>query len=221
MAKLNRHYSRILEEIYEHPFPRNLEWPDVVSLVNHLGSALERHDGKFEFRIGTTTAVFTKPHDKDVDAAGITELRQFLTEAGVTAESPRSTENVTAVLIDHHGARFFAYDGTALKEQDHLEPKDPHGFERHLEHRKEAHYSGQRIPEADEFYDRVAQRLKGDDSIVLIGDATAKSSAMTYLEEYLKAKYKDVAAHIVAATPHDLSAITTGDIEQIVRSVNS
>src|SRR5215469_234644 len=123
LPKLNRHHARVLEEIFEHPFPRNLEWPDVVSLINHLGSALERHDGKYEFQIGTVSAVFTKPKHKDVDAAGITELRQFLKEAGVAAESPAPAQNVTAVLVDHHSARFFAYDGTHLAEQGHIEPK--------------------------------------------------------------------------------------------------
>ncbi len=220
LPKLNRHHARILQEIFEHPFPRNLEWPDVVSLVNHLGSVLERHDGKFEFQIGTVRAVFTKPHHKDVEPAGITELRRFLTEAGVAAASPASSENETVVLIDHHSARFFEYDGTHLEERGHLEPKDPHGFERDLEHRKESDYSGQRTQEPDEYYERIAERLKGDSSIVLIGDATAKSSAMTYLEEYLKSKYQEVAEHVVSATPHDLSGITAGDIMQIVRSRN-
>lgn len=220
LPKLNRHHARILQEIFEHPFPRNLEWPDVVGLVNHLGSALERHDGKYEFQIGTVRAVFTKPHHKDVEPSGITELRQFLTEAGVAVQSPPVQKNDTIVLIDHHSARFFQYDGTQLEERGHIEPQDPHGFERDLEHRKEADYSGQRSPEPDEYYERIAQRLKGDTSIVLIGDATGKSSALSYLVEYLKSKHKEVADRIVSATPHDLSGIGVSDIEQIVRSLN-
>jgi hypothetical protein len=126
---------------------------------------------------------------------------------------------MTVLLIDHQGARFFEAAGAAgrLEEHGHLEPKDPHGFLRHLEHRKEADYQGQRVPEADEFYDRIAARLKASPSILLVGDATGKSSAMQYLLTYLKQKHKDIADRVVAAEEADLSGITLGEIEEIAR----
>jgi hypothetical protein len=93
---------------------------------------------------------------------------------------------MTVLLIDHQGARFFETIGGAggLAERGRLEPKDTRGYLRHLEHRKEADYRGQRVPEADEFYDRIAERLRGSPSIVLVGDATGKSSAVRYLLGY-------------------------------------
>jgi hypothetical protein len=126
---------------------------------------------------------------------------------------------MTVLLIDHHGARFFETAGSdgKLEEHGHLEPKDPHGFLRHLEHRKEADYRGQRVPEADEFYENVAQRLKGAASIVLVGDATGTSSASHYLLAYLNEKHKDVAAHVAGAQDANLSGITLGQIEEIAR----
>ncbi len=122
------------------------------------------------------------------------------------------------VLIDHHSARLYlvARNG-ALAEREHLEPKDPHGFERHLEHRKEADYQGQRVPEADEFYERIAQRLKGAAWIVLVGDATGKSSAMRFLLKFLEHRHKEIAEHVVAEEQADLSSMSLGDIEQIAR----
>ena len=126
---------------------------------------------------------------------------------------------MTVLLIDHHGARFFesAGSGTTLEEREHLKPKDPHGFERHLEHRKEAGYRGQRVPEADEFYERVAQRLTNGSSIVLVGDGTGKSSAMQYFFEFLKSKHKGIADRVVGTEDADLSAIALGQIEEIAR----
>jgi glutamine synthetase adenylyltransferase len=126
---------------------------------------------------------------------------------------------MTVLLSDHHGARFFEKMGPSggLEEREHLQPKDPHGFLRHLEHRKEADYQGQRIPEADEFYERVAQRLKGSPSILLVGDAAGKSSALRYLSSYLNEKHKDIIGHIVGTEDADLSAITLGQIEEIAR----
>jgi hypothetical protein len=123
------------------------------------------------------------------------------------------------VLIDHHGARFFESGGSrgGLEEREHLEPADPHGFRRHLEHRKEADYQGQRVPEADEFYERIARRLMGASSIVLVGDATGKSSAVRHLLGYLKEKHKDIADRVVATDEADLSSITLGQIDEIAR----
>ena len=56
---------------------------------------------------------------------------------------------MTVLLIDHQRARFFDSVDTpgGLEERGHLAPEDPHGFLRHLEHRKEADYHGQRVPE--------------------------------------------------------------------------
>jgi hypothetical protein len=126
---------------------------------------------------------------------------------------------MTVLLIDHHHARFFETAGPdgRLEEREHLEPKDPHGFRRHLEHRKEADYRGQRVPEADEFYERVAQRLKNASSIVLVGDAAGKSSAARYLLAYLNEKDKAIAARVVGTEDADLSGISFGRIEEIAR----
>jgi hypothetical protein len=126
---------------------------------------------------------------------------------------------MTVLLIDHHRARFFETAGPdgRLEEREHLEPKDPHGFRRHLEHRKEADYRGQRTPEADEFYERIAGRLKDAASIVLVGDATGKSSASRYLLAYLGEKHKAIADRIAGTEDADLSAISLGRIEEIAR----
>ena len=215
---MNRHHLRVLQEIFAHPLPHNLEWNDVVGLIGHLGSALERHDGKYEFQIGTAKWVFTKPHHKDVSVDEILELRRFLTEAGVGAGTLAPQALPTVALIDHHEARFFEPASTGgLAEREHLQPKDPHGFRRRLEHRKEADYKGERVPEADEYYERITERLKVASRIVLIGDATAKSSAMTYLLAYLQETHKDVAARVVAAVDAELSSITLGEIERIAK----
>jgi hypothetical protein len=124
------------------------------------------------------------------------------------------------VVIDHHRARFFEPDssGKGLEERGHLQPDDPHGFERHLEHRKEADYRGQRVPEADEYYERIARRLDTAASILLTGEAGGKSSAMRYLEHYLREKHRAIAERITAAEDADLSAATLGDIEGMARS---
>jgi hypothetical protein len=128
--------------------------------------------------------------------------------------------DMTLVLIDHHAARFFETAGAAggsLEEGEALKPHDPHGFLRHLEHRKEADYKGQRVPEADEFYERVAQRLTSASSVLLVGDGTGKSSAMEYLLEYLKDKHKAIADRVTGTEKANVSGATLGQIEEIAR----
>jgi hypothetical protein len=136
----------------------------------------------------------------------------------VSDTRPAFPNNFTVVLIDHHGARFFEpADGSRLEERAHLEPEDPHGFHRHLEHRKEAHYKGERVPEADEFYERVSERLKNSSSILLIGDATGTSSALVYFRGYLQDKHKEIDEHVIGVERADLSHMALGEIEQIAR----
>jgi hypothetical protein len=223
---LSHHHARVLQEIFAHPIAHNLEWPDVVGLIGSLGSSLIRHDGKYEFQIGSVQAVFTKPRHKDIGVADLLELRRFLKEAGIDEKSPLAPSgketgepSPTVVLIDHSSARFFQAEdgGPHFEEFEHIEPIDPHGFERHLEHRKEANYQGERVPEAPEFYERIAQRLKDVPSIILAGDATGKSSAAVYLAEFLKAKHKEVAERVVAMANADLSSITLLEIESIAQ----
>lgn len=224
-SSLDRKDARVLQEVFGHPLPHNLKWTDVVSLVNHLGSVSERHDGNDVFSIGTTSEVFKRPHHKDVEPEDVVRLRAFLERAGVDASGPKSEATGTqaprtsyvVVLVDHHLARFFepSSDGVHLIEGERVEPVDPHGFERHLEHRKEADYRGERVPEPTEYYERIAQRLKGFDAILLLGDATGKSSALHYIVGYLQEKHKDVWARVVDTVRVDLSSITIDEIQNI------
>jgi len=84
---LNHQHLRVLEEIFKHPVPHNLEWPDVFHLIEHLGSGLERHDGKYEFKVGDVTEVFTKPQHKDMQPDDVTRLRKMLAQAGVSPDT--------------------------------------------------------------------------------------------------------------------------------------
>ena len=222
---LNEHHARVLREIFAHPVARNLEWPDVLGLLEHLGSVQQRHDGKYQIQIGTAQTIVERPHHKDVELTELLRLRTFLKQAGVeengsrssTGQSDSPSHSRTVVAVDHHQARFFesASDGVHLVERDHLEPVDPHGFERHLEHRKEADYKGERVPEPDEYYERIAQRLKSAGTILLVGDATGKSSAVRYLEHHLQQKHGDIWHHVVGTEDLDLSSLTLPGLQEL------
>jgi hypothetical protein len=76
-----RHRDTLLE-IFQHPTSRNIEWHDVISLLDATGVVEERHDGKFRVRLGGETEVFTRPKTKDIDVQQVVDLRRMLSVAG-------------------------------------------------------------------------------------------------------------------------------------------
>jgi ABC-type transport system involved in cytochrome bd biosynthesis fused ATPase/permease subunit len=98
-----------------------------------------------------------------------------------------------------------------------MKPYDPHGFHRHLIHRKETHYEGQRVPEETALYEQIAEDLKPANEIVLIGHGTGKSSALNFLLEYLKTHHSTIFPQVIAAEVADLSASTEPEIEAIAK----
>jgi len=79
---LNNHHRDTLEQIFSHPSSGNVEWRQVLSLLEAIGSAVEEHNGKFKVTLGVNTEVLQRPHGKDVDQQMIVDLRRMLTEAG-------------------------------------------------------------------------------------------------------------------------------------------
>jgi len=86
-----------------------------------------------------------------------------------------------------------------------------------LIHRKEAHYSGERVPEEDSFYEEVAKDITPANEIVVIGHATGKSNAGEFLKEYLKTHHPDISRRVIATESADLSAVTEPEIEALAK----
>ncbi|MGA8297096.1 MAG: hypothetical protein WB770_08655 [Acidimicrobiales bacterium] len=81
----NRHKDT-LKKLFEHPTSYNIEWREVASLFESIGTAEHRHDGKFKVTLGSNSEVFERPKGKDVDIEEIVVLRKMLREAGYGAE---------------------------------------------------------------------------------------------------------------------------------------
>jgi hypothetical protein len=79
---LSGHHQDTVEKILAHPASGNVEWRQVVSLVEAIGEVDEEHDGKAKLTIGPEAEVFHRPHGKDVDEQTIVNLRRMLTNAG-------------------------------------------------------------------------------------------------------------------------------------------
>jgi hypothetical protein len=72
-----------LSHLFSHPTSHNIEWHDVLSLLEAVGTVKERHDGKYQVAIGPQSIVIERPLHKDIDISTVTELRRVLRNAGL------------------------------------------------------------------------------------------------------------------------------------------
>jgi hypothetical protein len=82
LVHLNNHHRDTLEKIFQHPTSHNIEWLDVISLLETVGTVVESHDGKFVVTLGSETETFVRPNHKDVDVQTVVDLRRMLHGAG-------------------------------------------------------------------------------------------------------------------------------------------
>jgi len=81
-AALNNRHRDTVEKIFSHPASGNVEWRQVLSLIEAIGTAVQQHNGKIRVTIGPETEVMTPPRGKDVDKQTIVDLRRMLEGAG-------------------------------------------------------------------------------------------------------------------------------------------
>jgi hypothetical protein len=78
---LNSDHRDTLERIFSHPSSSNIEWRQVVSLLEALGAVTEKPNGRFEVELGGEVEVLDRPAGKDIDQQTIVDLRRMLSHA--------------------------------------------------------------------------------------------------------------------------------------------
>ena len=79
---LDGRHRDTLRQIFEHPTSHNIEWRAVISLLEAVGTATVRHDGKVAVKIGSELEFLVPPAGKDVDDQMVVDLRRMLSGAG-------------------------------------------------------------------------------------------------------------------------------------------
>ena len=79
---LSNHHRETIQKILDHPAGGNVEWRQVLSLLEVAGEVTEEHNGKFKVTLGPETEVLHAPRDKDVDEQMMVDLRRMLVQAG-------------------------------------------------------------------------------------------------------------------------------------------
>jgi hypothetical protein len=83
MEKVTADHRATLERIFRHPESANIEWRQVLSLLQAVGSVTEEHNGNVKVTLGDKTEVLRPPREKDVDKQTIVELRRMFSDAGL------------------------------------------------------------------------------------------------------------------------------------------
>jgi hypothetical protein len=81
-AHLSSDHRDTIERIFRHPSSHNIEWRQIVSLLETIGVVTHEHNGKLKVALGPETEVLPAPHGKDVDAQTLADLRRMLKHAG-------------------------------------------------------------------------------------------------------------------------------------------
>lgn len=80
---MDHHHRDTLEKIFNHASSGNIEWRQVLSLLEAVGTTEHEHNGKLKVTLGSETETFQPPRDKDIDEQMLVDLRRMLTGAGL------------------------------------------------------------------------------------------------------------------------------------------
>ena len=84
---LSHHHRQTVDKIFRHPASGNLEWRQVLSLLEQIANTTEEHNGKVKVALGSETLILHPPRGKDIDTQMVVDLRRILTEAGLRPEA--------------------------------------------------------------------------------------------------------------------------------------
>jgi hypothetical protein len=79
---LTSHHRDTVEKIFSHPTSGNIEWRQVVALLEAIATVSHEHNGKLAVALGPEKEVLTPPHGKDIDIQMVLDLRRMLRQAG-------------------------------------------------------------------------------------------------------------------------------------------
>ena len=219
-SHLNGHHRKTLAAIFTHPAPHNIEWHDVISLLETLGTMTDRHSGGHTVTIGAESMIVVRPHGLDVVDDELRHLRGFLTKAGLAptgavaaGAASSDVSDAWIVLIDHHQARLYAPGGDRVVPFV-IHPNDDDGSRRRVDHKQgNDDHDGGHAREDDGYYQRIAADLTDAARIVVLSDGKGRASAGAYLVDYVQRHFPLLAGHIVATDTIDISK--TSDAEAV------
>jgi hypothetical protein len=215
MEKLSVQDQHTYDAIFRHPTSGNIEWHALVALFNHIGEVIDEPNGKMKVICNGQTIVL---HGKAKDATleEIQDIRRFLKESGAHIEAPTDSGDFLLVL-DHSEARIYR-QGEGEAKPIHIEPYDPHGWDKHV-HDTHEYAPPHTSALHHEFYEKIANTLKGAKRILVFGSGKGSSKECDQMFEDLKGHHSGLAEKVVGKENLDLSHMTEGEVLAKAREI--
>lgn len=80
-SPLSHHHRETIDRIFGHPTSGNIEWRQVRSLLDAVGTVTEERSGTIVVEVGPDRKTFHVPRDKDIDDQMVRDLRAMLADA--------------------------------------------------------------------------------------------------------------------------------------------
>jgi hypothetical protein len=227
IAHLDPHHRSTAEAILSHPVSHNIEWRDVLSLLEAIGEVNEEHNGKFKVAVGGETETLHRPSGKDVGEQMVVDLRRMLSAAGITAEGLRERQDVSAQLaatepmghavlvISYHGADIYPTDASSSA-PTRIVPQDVSGRLRTMHHKAnnpEGWYG--RIEKS--WYAELAEAVRPAAQILIIGNGKGHSNGILHFMQYLAQHDHELMNRIVGSIESDSEDLTEAEILSLAR----
>ena len=90
--ELSSRHRNTLEKLLDHQGHANVEWREVLSLLEQVADVEEEHNGKFKVMLGESLLFLHRPKHKDVDTQMLVDVRTALESAGYGPGSPAFDE---------------------------------------------------------------------------------------------------------------------------------
>jgi hypothetical protein len=81
-GRLNSHQRDTMAHIFRHPLSHNIEWHEVLSLLEAVATVHETHSGNYHVTLGGESETFERPRQKDISAEQVASLRRLLRKGG-------------------------------------------------------------------------------------------------------------------------------------------
>ena len=211
-------------QIFQHPASHNLEWLHVIALIEHLGTVQEKPGGHLTFTVNGISQVYHRSQAKDVsEIQQVLDLRHFLESVGMEKNGTMTTPaaitplqlHLLVVINQKETLIFRSENRDSVPER--LHPYDPTGALNRLIHTEGVDRTSQ-ATENLTYYKEIAAALAGAEEVLLMGNGTGASSAMTHLKDFLATHHAEIAEKVVGALTLDLEALTE---DQLLREARA
>ena len=193
---LNHKESQTMERIFQHPVSYNLEWHEITTLLEQLGTVKVEDNKHLTFTVNGVSKVFHRLHNQDnLEIQQVVDLQHFLEGAGACKNGTGATAPLLRLLVvvTSLETQVFRYEQTDSM-PERLHPYDPHG----LLHRLTSPRGDEGSPSENlAYYKAVAKTLTGAEEILVMSSGTQSGSTIAHLKDFLEVYHSELAQRII------------------------